>query len=324
MDPLNVSRVPLPLARVLCRDFPLGRAYEPALQRFLADVAALSGPPDHTQPSGSPDRAPSPGPPDRAPSPGPPDRAPSPGSPDRAPSSGPPDRDWLPERRTTFTDMAAGMLDELRGDGAPIGLVVLAHGTPDSEPGWPACFLTWRLPGAPPAFAVADQGVVTPFTALRVAGARIRADGPRRAIVLIMDQRTLVPPPRPAGAADARIPLRNRAVALVLDERGTLGTLTAGVEPGVGPKRAGGFLAGLAETGQPVLTGPALASWDGPPNRVRASVGAPCTGLWALAAEGLDRWRAAGVRRVHLLDHDPELRCLGHCAVDLVPPPLLP
>ena len=56
---------------------------------------------------------------------------------------------------------------------------------------------------------------------------------------------------------------------------------------------------------------------------VRAPTGLPCTGPWAALADGVDRWRATGVHRIHLADYDPRLRVLARATVELsaVAPP---
>jgi len=249
-------------------------------------------------------------------------------------------------RRTTFTDMVTGIVDELRGEGDAVGLVVLAHSTSDSEPGWPACYLTNALPGEPLSFAIADQGVVAPFTALRIAGDYIRADDVHRAMVVVLDQRTLLRDP--AAGGDAVTPTGNRVAALVLDRRGALADATVSVETdvdldAVAPALlraevvvAGTRLASLLQQGPEGAAPtdcPGASGQQGPegaaptdcpgasgkhgPEVVPAPDGLPCTGLWSTLDGELDRWRSAGITDVLLADYDPELRCLGQCRLEL-------
>jgi hypothetical protein len=180
-------------------------------------------------------------------------------------------------RRTTFTTMVDGMLPDLIGDGSPVGLAVLAHSTPDGEPNWPACYLNRHLPGHPFAFAVADQGPVAPFTALRAAAAYVRAGDLKRAMVIALDQDTMLCAP---GLAEP--PAVNRAVALVFDERGSLGDLSVEVSP-------------AASAGP---TAPAASAGPTAP----AASAAPATAAWAALSERV----AAG---------DAEIRIDGHDAV---------
>jgi hypothetical protein len=189
-------------------------------------------------------------------------------------------------RRATFTTMVAGLLDELIGDGEPVGLVVLAHGTPDGEPNWPACFLTSKLPGEPFAFAVADQGPVAPFTALRIAASYVRAGDLRRAILIILDQDTVLCDP--AMADRSPLPVENRAVALVFDERGRLGELSAEVSAEVSTADR--------------LVGPSSS---------------PGTGEWATLADRLEWWRSCGAERIMLAGRDPVSGAEGRCVLFL-------
>jgi hypothetical protein len=223
--------------------------------------------------------------------------------------------------RITFTDMVSGLAGDLDGGGAPVGLLVLAHSTPDGEPNWPACYLTSVLPGEPFGFAVADQGPVAPFTALRIAAAYLRADGARRAIVVVLDQTAVLGDP---GVAGAPVPTQNRAVALVLDAGGHQGELSVRVSAGVEPHdAAAALLDGLPADGHPpaVVLGPSLAalapSTMDSAGAVAVRPGLPCTGGWAALAAELDRWRADGTRRVVLGEYDPGARCLGRCVLTL-------
>lgn len=215
-------------------------------------------------------------------------------------------------RRTTFTDMVTGIVDELRGDGDAVGLVVLAHSTADSEPGWPACYLTNALPGEPLSFAIADQGVVAPFTALRIAADYIRADDVHRAMVVVLDQRTLLRDPATGG--DAVNPTGNRVAALVLDGRAPIADATVSVETDVDRDAVAPALL----PAEVVIAGPRLAPLlPAAPEVVLAPDGLPCTGLWAALDGELDRWRSAGIATGLLADYDPELRCLGQCRLEL-------
>jgi hypothetical protein len=195
-------------------------------------------------------------------------------------------------RRTTFTTMVAAMLPELIGDGTPVGLVVLAHSTPDGEPTWPACFLNNELPGEPLGFAVADQGPVAPFTALRIADAYVRAGDLRRAIVIILDQDTVLCDP--ALADRTVLPTGNRAVALVFDERGDLGELSVRV---AASGSAGHLLADA---------GPAVQ-------------GSPGTAGWVDLAAGLEQRRSSGGQPIVVAGQDPVSGATGRCVVRLPP-----
>lgn len=236
-------------------------------------------------------------------------------------------------RRTTFTDMVRTLVPALSDPAAPVDLVILAHGLPDAEPEWPACYLSGVLPGGPLSFAVADGGVVTAFQALRIAAEYIRADHLRRAIVIILDQTSLLHDPM--LSADLPVPTGNQMVALVFEEGGSLGTVTVEVSadsappvPGSSPTATvlGGTLAAtLALTASPAsspaaaVTPTAASAAPG----IAAPVGLPCTGGWLMLAERLAGWRDLGTEQVVLVDYDPALRITGRCVLDLsVPAPV--
>lgn len=210
--------------------------------------------------------------------------------------------DFAGVARTTFTDLVRPLVAEVAD--APVDLIVLAHVTPDAEPGWPASFLTGALPGEPLAFAVADQGVVAPFTALRVAAAYACADRIERVLVVLLDQGTfLTVGPLPEVGVGL--------VALVLARDGTLGELSTQVVTGVTPPQARSVLASsLADFAGTSTTGAALSPATGPQGTALHPGELPATGLW----RGLTG-RAAGAGPVALADYEPAARCLGICVV---------
>ncbi|MFC7545963.1 hypothetical protein [Plantactinospora sp. GCM10030261] len=214
-----------------------------------------------------------------------------------------PDRpaDFAGAARTTFTDLVRPLVAEVAGK--PTELVVLAHVTPDAEPGWPASFLTGALPGAPLAFAVADQGVAAPFTALRIAQAYAGAEDFDRALVVLLDQGTFL-------TAGAPPPVRTGLVAVLLERAGELGAVSTRVLSGVAPHEVRPALAtALAEFPGAVVTGPAAA----PP------AGRPATGGWRRLARRLPTGPSSGAagakHPVALAEYDVTARCLGVCVV---------
>lgn len=85
-----------------------------------------------------------------------------------------------PRRGNTFVDLLDGLLaaspDQRAAALGAVDLAVIAHHTPDLDyRESAACYLTHVLPAAPETFAVSDQGVGAPFTALRLLGAMIGA-----------------------------------------------------------------------------------------------------------------------------------------------------
>jgi hypothetical protein len=235
--------------------------------------------------------------------------------------------DWGDQRvadadRNTFTEMVRAVLGELASPDEPFDLALVAHSTPDAEPGWPGCALTSGLPGEPAACGISDQGVGAPFTALRLASAYARVDGARRVVVVALDQRTIVVD---SAAPPGSTPDTDGLVALVLDPDGSLGNLSVRQLTTVaGADLDAAMASALSDDAAPgvpatVVVGGALAErWSAPPGVevVRARPGLPCSGLWAAFAAQVEQWNADG-RQVLLADYEPAGGELNVCRADV-------
>jgi hypothetical protein len=226
--------------------------------------------------------------------------------------------------RTSFTDLVEAILPRLRPYDDRFDLAVLAGVTPDCQPAFPMCRLGDAVPGAGLAFQIADQGVVAAFTALDVIGKSLLVDGGRRALLIVLDQSAFLHtrplPERLRVTADS-------AAVLVLDEAGRLGSVAA---PRAVPAGAADVAAALdAELRQAWPAAPdALVCGSGlvphVPGGVRAGrvlpapPGLPGTGVWAVLAAHLPRWRDGGARVV-LADFDEEQGRLSTCAIEVAP-----
>ncbi|MFD7904828.1 hypothetical protein ACFVSN_16155 [Kitasatospora sp. NPDC057904] len=179
-------------------------------------------------------------------------------------------------------------------------LAIVAHALPDLAPFTAtAPYLTARLGGRATNFALTEQGLAAPFTALRIAAAYQEAGRAAEVAVAVLEQTTL-PTPYPLT------PLVDSAALLVLR-----------ADAGPGPRFAGAHSADHA--------GPALAArLDGPdadgtllvlgphvtddipdhPAVHRAEPGSYCTGVWLELARHWQDWQHAH-RRVVLCDTDP-------------------
>jgi hypothetical protein len=288
------------LARVVSRTFDSARGYGPELVDFLCDLTRLHGLPQREEYFG------------------------------RA-------------TRTTFTEMAQEIAAELTESDEPtgiepFGLAVVAHSTPDAEPGWPASYLSGALPGEPLAFAVADQGASAPFTALRIAADFADTDGaqaggarcpiglglrPRRAmLVLIMDQTAVVPDRRlPRGTV---LPGRDHAVALVFEPAGRLAELSVRQLTNARPADATAEVkAELRSESGPVtvVLGPGLAGMAlaDAGRVVHSPADLPGTGPWHELA-GLLRQPDAAVGRILLASYEQTLGYLDLCSVSVKAP----
>jgi 4-hydroxymandelate oxidase len=196
-------------------------------------------------------------------------------------------------------EMAEPLLEAL-DDGRPIDVLVLAERMHDVRPGRAtATYLGSRVPGAPLAFAVCDQGSAAPFTALRLLDAYARSGVCARALLLVVEQSTLHYEP----ITPVRLPDRHTAVALLL-EAGPTTTITVRQHVGVAD---GAALDAELDS---------LCAGHDDPVVLRASADLPLTGLWWELAAGLDSWAALG-KRVVLADHDPTVGLLSVAAIDL-------
>jgi hypothetical protein len=210
----------------------------------------------------------------------------------------------------SYADMAATLVAELAD--APLDLLVLAHAMPDVLPGQPtAMYLSHICPGNPFAFAVCDQGLVAPFTAISLARSYVGSNGHGRALVLVVEQSALHYVP----ASPPPIPTRHTAVGLLLDLTAATGLNQLTVHRDVEADAVAGLFARElhheSDVDPVLVLGGQLAARIAPaalPNDVRiAPVGQPCTGPWWELAEGLAGW--AGSRRpVLLMEYEPDLR----------------
>jgi len=229
----------------------------------------------------------------------------------------------------SYGEMAEPLIEAVVAPDEPVDLLVLAYGIHDVRPGRnTATYLSSRCPGTPLSFAVCDQGVAAPFSALRAIDAYAATGACRRALLLVVEQSALHYEP----AGPARVPNRNAAVALLLEtgdsanpgQPAGAGPLTVRQHTAVTPGRAADLLAAdLAELpgggrdATLVLGADLAGAWTG--NRtvdevVRASAGQPHTGVWWELSVGLLAWRARGQQLV-VADYDPALGYLCTAAM---------
>jgi hypothetical protein len=228
----------------------------------------------------------------------------------------------------SYGGMAAALLArELAGE-EPVDLLVLAFAVPDVAP-WRATanYLSHLCPGQPFAFAVCDQGVVAPFTALRLIREYASTGDCRRALLVVAEQAAM--PYQQAGAAPAATPARHAVVALLFDQGGQRGRSPCPVSghleqvrlhAGVTESQACGLVAEAAADLPRMLTsviGTGLAHADLPaaglPGRVIvAPPEQPSTGVWWELAAGLPE-----PGPVLLADYDPGLGHLGLAVIEI-------
>lgn len=237
--------------------------------------------------------------------------------------------------RNSYLDMTTALAPQIRQATDRFDIAVLAHATPDAEPSWPMCYLADSVAEAGLAFAVSDQGVAAPFTALRLILDSARAGGTRRALMLVMEQVSLLhDDPVPATIR----PARDRAIVLMLDDQAGIELASVRQHTQIGPEDAQAVLTSAlraaADDGRPVsaifglgllnLAGLAdLAGESGLAGgaadaavRVRwAPAGQPCTGIWSLLADEVAIGRGTP-RRIMLADYDQRLGYLCQCVLE--------
>jgi len=217
----------------------------------------------------------------------------------------------------SYGEMAGMLLAEDMGAQSPVDLLVFAFAVPDVAP-WraTACYLSHLCPGQPFAFAVCDQGVIAPFTALRLIREYAGAEGCQRALLVVAEQAAMPY----QQAAQAVMPARHAVVALLWDQHSGPGRLEqvrlhASVTRSQARRLLADAVADLPDAGDLTtvvgtgLAGDAVAA--GLPGRVIvAPPRQPSTGVWWEVAAGL-----AGM--VLLADYDPGLGQLGLAVIDI-------
>ncbi|MEV4880804.1 hypothetical protein [Streptomyces cyaneofuscatus] len=191
--------------------------------------------------------------------------------------------------------------DESVGRSRP-ELAIVAHALPDVVPFTAvAPHLTERLGGRAVNFAIGQQGLAAPFTALRIASAYHRSGRAAEVVIAVLEQTTL-PTPFPLPLPQ-ETPLADSAAALVLG---------AAAGEGLGFVRAHAARSAtaavereLGEDGTLLVLGPWVTE-DVPDHGAvhRVAPGGYCTSLWLELADHWQEWRR-DFRRIVLCDTDP-------------------
>lgn len=212
----------------------------------------------------------------------------------------------------SYGEMAEPLIEAVTTADDPVDLLVIAYAVHDIRLGQStATYLSGRCPGDPLAFAVCDQGVAGPFTALRAAQAYAATGACRRALLLVVEQSAL----HYELARPARLPDRHAAVAFLLECPATTDPITVRQHTVASPEQAADALtkdaeiAGRQNSDTTLVIGPDLAagrSHDhlGADEVIVAPQGQPCTGVWWELSARLRDWQSAG-RRVVLAEYDP-------------------
>lgn len=184
----------------------------------------------------------------------------------------------------SYTELADALL---AAPGFPVeapDLILLTYAVPDLHPlRVVSAYVNTRLGGGARSMALSEQGLRSPYTALRVADAFHRAGRCDRALLLVLEQTSL--PYHDPLVHDT--PLTDTAAALVL-RAGQPG-------PVAGPPWTGtpAELTALLEATGPdtvVVAGPWVEAGRAP-RVVRCERGTYCTSVWLALAEKPDLWR---------------------------------
>ena len=245
----------------------------------------------------------------------------------------------------SYGEMAEALIKLAVPDGESVDLLILAYAIPDITPGRAtATYLTHVCPGKPMAFAVSDQGAAAGFTGLRLIRDYAGTGGPRRALLLVVEQAEL---PYDLGVPVA-VPTGHSGVALLFgdltetsDTPGSPGSpgspdrarldsvidsvsVYPGLEGAALADQVGALFAGTAgspDTGgaTAILSAEFATRVPAPtgPSQVRiAAAGQPYTGVWWELAGALAEAGTCG-SRILLADYAPESQYLCFAAIDM-------
>ncbi|WP_415957531.1 hypothetical protein [Streptomyces sp. 021-4] len=189
--------------------------------------------------------------------------------------------------------------DEAVGRSRP-ELAIVAHALPDVVPFTAvAPHLTEQLGGRAVNFAIGQQGLAAPFTALRIASAYHRSGRAAEVVIAVLEQTTL-PTPFPLPG---ETPLTDSAAALVLGA--STGEGLGFVRAHAAGSAAEALGRELEEDGTLLVLGPWVTE-DVPDHGAvhRVVPGSYCTSLWLELADHWQEWQR-DFRRIVLCDTDP-------------------
>ncbi|MFJ4972922.1 hypothetical protein [Streptomyces sp. NPDC088755] len=179
-------------------------------------------------------------------------------------------------------------------------LAIVAHALPDVVPFTAvAPHLTEHLGGRAVNFAIGQQGLAAPFTALRIASAYHRSGRAAEVVIAVLEQTTL-PIALPLVQ---ETPLTDSAAALVL--AASAGAGLRFVRAHAAGSAAAALGRELEEDGTLLVLGPWVTEGVPAHGEVhRVAPGSYCTSLWLELADHWQEWQRE-YRRIVLCDTDP-------------------
>ncbi|AJE85963.1 MULTISPECIES: hypothetical protein [Streptomyces] len=222
---------------------------------------------------------------------------------------------WSAGPQVGFPQLVDHLLAAADGEKLDPDLIVLAYALPDLHPFvTTASYLNHRLGNRARSFAVSEQGLLAPFTALRIAAAHQRGGRGTRALIAVLEQTSLPvydPLAHDSGLVDS-------AVLLAVDAEGDghPRVLRSGTEG----QHLGGLGAVLAEApagARLLVTGARTEVPETPGVDVhRARPDTYCTGVWLELSRRLPEWRERYDTLV-LHDADPRSGARATAVLDL-------
>ncbi|MYT31693.1 MULTISPECIES: hypothetical protein [unclassified Streptomyces] len=223
---------------------------------------------------------------------------------------------WAAGPQIGFPDLADELLDTDEDDTAPApDLIVVAYALPDLHPFiTTASYLNHRFGDRAKSFAVSEQGLLAPFTALQIVSAYQRRGRCRHAVIAVLEQTTLPtydPLVHDTGLIDTGVLL-----SLAADGDGDPHVLRAGTEG-----QTLGALHTLLDDPEHGATLLVTSERTQPPTTTRADIHRTrsdtyCTGVWLELSQRLPQWRQQYETLV-LHDADPRSGARASAVIDL-------
>lgn len=228
-------------------------------------------------------------------------------------------REELLEHATnvSFTDLGERVLRAIPPPAWPPDLLIVTYGLPDCQPlKTVSSHLDYLLGGARHSFAISEQGLAAPFTALRIANAYARA-GRCQSLALFVLEQTTFPYWMPLVH---ETPLADSGVVLLLEQDGERESTFEASELRRGANGLAALLSELDGTLDHKQTLLVTGPWPEPAELEacplpchRAAKGSYCTSVWLELARHHQEW-ATRYDALVLCDTDPRSG-LSHAAV---------
>ncbi|WP_406134580.1 hypothetical protein [Streptomyces sp. NBC_01089] len=223
---------------------------------------------------------------------------------------------WETGPQVGFPDLADGLLGTHGAEAAPApDLIIVAYALPDLHPfTTTASYINHHFGDRARSFAVSEQGLLAPFTALQIVSAYQRSGRSRRAVIAVLEQTTL--PAYDPLVHDAALIDSGVLLSLDADGGGLPRVLRAGTEG-----QSLGALHTLLDAPEHGATLLVTSERTELPPATRADIHRTrpdtyCTGVWLELSNRLPQWRRQYETLV-LHDVDPRSGARATAVIDL-------